>query len=286
MRVQTNTRTNFAVIANRREGMVHVFDRHGRRVDELSLQGYGPVTCLAWDADGECLAVLQEGSGIIPIWDSSTRTTFNVDTNLKDPSFMIWSKVGPQLAVGTAKGNFLMYNKKTRKKIPVLGKHPRRIMCGAWNPSKKLVLGSADSTITVSNDMGDTLGQSQLKRVPTNLCFVERSSRGRPSEHGDGNNVVAVNLSGKSLLLYNVDDPDRPMELAFQPKYGSIVVHLPFGDGTLLVGFSEVRDIISQYVFIHVVLLERSATHGARVQVTGTQTTDRCTHTVGHTRCM
>lgn len=221
-------------------------------MDELSLQGNGPILCLAWDADGECLAVLQECNGIIPIWDSSSRTTFSVDTNLKDPTFMTWSKSGPQLAVGTAKGNFLMYNKKTRKKIPVLGKHPRRITCGAWSTNNQLVLGSADNTLTVSNETGDTLEQSQLKRAPTHMCFVKKEHRGRATAaaqersgggggDADSDAVVAVNLSGRSLLLYNLGDPDRPVELAFQQKYGNIVVHLSFGDGYMLIGFSEVR---------------------------------------------
>lgn len=196
--------------------------------------------------------MLQEGNGVIPIWDSSSRSTLSIDTNLKDPTFMAWSAIGPQLAVGTAKGNILMYNKKTRKKIPVLGKHPRRITCGAWGETNKLVLGSVDSTLTVSSETGDTLEQTQLKRPPTAMCFVggkrARSGHARPSspqakraaKTTDENAVVAVNLSGKSLLLYSLGDPDRPVELAFQAKYGSIVVHRQFGDSYLLLGFSEV----------------------------------------------
>eukprot|EP00903_Cladosiphon_okamuranus_P008272 g7961.t1 len=233
-------------------GLVHIFDRHGQRVDEISLQGQGQILSLDWDVDGECLAVLQEGNGVIPLWDSSSRSTLSIDTNLKDPTFMAWSAVGPQLAVGTAKGNILMYNKKTRKKIPVLGKHPRRITCGAWGEANQLVLGSVDSTLTVSTETGDTLEQTQLKRPPTAMCFVgakrARSSRGRPSspqakraaaKAADEHVVVAVNLSGKHLLLYSLGDPDRPVELAFQTKYGSIVVHRQFGDNYLLLGFSE-----------------------------------------------
>lgn len=217
-------------------------------MDEISLQGNGPISALDWDVDGECLAVLQEGNGVIPIWDSSSRNTVSVDTNLKDPTFMAWSKTGPQLVVGTAKGNILMYNKNTRKKIPVLGKHPRRITCGAWSDTNELVLGSVDNTLTVSNDAGDTLEQTQLKRAPTSMCFVGSGSTrgGRPAsahEHTSSSSeasVVAVNLSGKSLLLYRLGDPDRPVELAFQQKYGSIVVHRPFGDNCMLIGFSEV----------------------------------------------
>lgn len=230
-----------------------MFDRHGHRVDEISLQGHGHILSLDWDVDGECLAVLQEGNGVISIWDSSSRNTLSIDTNLKDPTFMSWSNVGPQLAVGTAKGNMLMYNKKTRKKIPVLGKHPKRITCGAWSNTNQLILGSMDSTLTVSSDTGDTLEQTQLKRAPTSMCFVgSKRARaevgsavfregGKDEESPPQENVVAVNLSGKSILLYSLGDPDRPVELAFQAKYGKILVHRPFGDRYLLLGFSEVR---------------------------------------------
>lgn len=231
-------------------GLVHIFDRYGQRVDEISLQGNGMILSLDWDVDGESLAVLQEGNGVIPLWDSSSRTTTSIDTNLKDPTFMAWSDIGPQLVVGTAKGNILMYNKTTRKKIPVLGKHPRRITCGAWSDTNQLVLGSSDNTLTVSNDTGDTLEQSQVKRPPTAMCFVgtRRAKGSRPSSAREktltveaSGSVVAVNLSGKSLLLYTIGDPDRPIELAFQQKYGDIVVHRAFGENCVLVGFSEVR---------------------------------------------
>lgn len=37
-------------------------------------------------------------------------------------SFLIWSKIGSFLAVGTVKGNLLIYNRQTSRKIPVLGR--------------------------------------------------------------------------------------------------------------------------------------------------------------------
>ena len=46
-------------------------------------------------------------------------------------------------------------------------------------------------------------------------------------------------MSGKSLLLYNLSNPDNPMELSFEPEYGTIVCHCWFGDSFLLIGFSR-----------------------------------------------
>ena len=34
---------------------------------------------------------------------------------------------------------------------------------------------------------------------------------------------VSVNVAKKTLFLFNINDPDNPIELAFQQRYGSIV---------------------------------------------------------------
>lgn len=132
-----------------------------------------PILALAWDKDGECLAILQEGNGIVPLWSLSSRRVVPLETSLKDPTFLAWSKTGPQLAVGTAKGNLLIYNKIKKQKIPVVGKHSKRITCGAWsNGGNRLVLGSEDKSLTISNDSGDTLIHTELKYNPLETQFT------------------------------------------------------------------------------------------------------------------
>jgi WD repeat-containing protein 19 len=146
--------------------------------------------------------------------------------------------VGPQLAIGTGKGNLLLYNKVTRKKIPVLGKHPRRITCGGWSSDNRLALGSEDRTLTLSNSNGDTLEQTELKYPPLDVQFAVQKSDDRKGED-QPDTTVSINMGGKSLLLYNLTDPDNPVELAFQQRYGTIVTYRWFGDGYLMIGFSE-----------------------------------------------
>ncbi|KAJ3283608.1 WD repeat-containing protein 19 [Borealophlyctis nickersoniae] len=51
--------------------------------------------------------------------------------------------------------------------------------------------------------------------------------------------VLTMILSGKTLFFYNVNNPDAPMELAFQPNYGHIVTYHWFGDGFVLLGFTS-----------------------------------------------
>jgi WD repeat-containing protein 19 len=156
--------TNFFLIP----GIVHITDRHGDIVDSIPLTA-SQVLDLKWDRDGEYLAVLQEGNGVIPLWNLSSKRVIPLETNLKDPTFLAWSKTGPQLAVGTAKGNVLIYNKIRKQKIPIVGKHSKKITCGAWSASgNKLVLGSEDRSLTVSNADGDTL-------ITTDLKFLKKS---------------------------------------------------------------------------------------------------------------
>ena len=230
---------NFLATAGR-SGVVHIWDRHGERVDEVQLMGEGAVLSLEWDSDGECLAVLQDGNGQIPIWDMKDRSVTKLETSLKDPTFMKWSRTGPQLVIGTVKGNVLIYNKQSRKKVPVLGKHPRKITCGAWSKDNRLALGSEDSTLTLSNAAGDTLEQTELKHPPKEMCFaiqktneLMRIGPETPETH------LSINMGGYSLLLYDLSDPDNPLELAFQSRYGNILVHKWFGDGHMMLGFSE-----------------------------------------------
>ena len=221
-------------------------DRHGDIIDEIPMQNAAPILALQWDKDGEFLAILQEGNASVPLWALSTRKVIPLETNLRDPTFLAWSKTGPQLAIGTAKGSLLIYNKTRKQKIPVVGKHSKAITCGAWSKhGNKLVLGSDDKTLTISNDGGDTLLHTEIKHVPLETHFTfNKSSAAYKSTNDD--NVVSANLNGKSLLLYNImDDKEDPMELTFAVsdngrgcKYGDVVSHHWFEEGLLLVGFS------------------------------------------------
>ena len=99
-----------------RNGIVQVTDRHGDIADEIPMNASSTIMSLAWDKDGEYLAILQDGSGVISLWSLSSRRVIPLETGLRDPTFLSWSKSGPQLAVGTAKGNLLIYNKAKKQK--------------------------------------------------------------------------------------------------------------------------------------------------------------------------
>ena len=70
------------------------------------------------------------------------------------------------------------------RKIPILGKHTRRITCGAWSNENLLALGSEDKTVTVSNPEGDTVRQTSVRAEPTDIQFSEMKGDER-SQTGD-----------------------------------------------------------------------------------------------------
>lgn len=121
---------------------------------------------------------------------------------MRELSFIKWSKVGPQLAIGTGKGSLLIYNRKTFKKIPIIGKHTKMITCGAWNLDNKLALGSIDRQLTISNEVGDSLEQLNLRMDPIQItvsglrsfaCFkiMTRGNQSKP--------IVAANTPSHSI---------------------------------------------------------------------------------------
>lgn len=217
------------------DNVVRLYDRHGELKEEINLPGQ--CTGMAWDKDGDSLAVINDKNGVVTLWDANTTRASQIDSGFRDTmTFLLWAKAGPYLAVGTAKGNLLIYNHQTSRKVPILGKHTRRITCGAWSNENLLCLGSDDNSVTVSNVEGDTVRQTSLRAPPQDVQFSEMKGDERSQI---GENTVSVVIGKKTLFLYNLNDPDNPIELAFQPRYGTIVSYRWYGDGYIMIGFSN-----------------------------------------------
>ena len=202
-------------------------------MEQLRLPGM--CSCFGWDKDGDLLAVITDKSANLLIWDANTSRTAWLDTGIRDPlNVLIWSKTGPTLAIGSYRGNLMIYNHKTARKVPVIGKHSKAITCGAWSSGNLLALGSEDRTLSISNLDGDTLRVATLRAEPQDIQFCEM----KQDERTNNENTVSLVVGGKTLYLFNLYDPDNPIELAFQSRYGNIVAYKWFGDGYILIGFS------------------------------------------------
>ncbi|OXB83779.1 UNVERIFIED_CONTAM: hypothetical protein H355_002991, partial [Colinus virginianus] len=214
---------------------VKIFDRHGQKKNEISLPG----NCVAmdWDKDGDTLAIIADKCSAIFLWDANTSKTSQLDSGMRDSlSFLLWSRVGALLAVGTTKGNLLIYNRQTSRKIPVLGKHTKRITCGCWSTENLLALGGEDKMITISNQEGDTIRQTSVSSDPSDMQFSVMKTDERISTR---ESTVSVVVGKKTLFLFNLNDPDNPIDLKFQQPYGSIVTYRWYGDGYIMIGFSR-----------------------------------------------
>eukprot|EP01138_Halocafeteria_seosinensis_P010566 gb/GECG01010788.1/.p1 GENE.gb/GECG01010788.1/~~gb/GECG01010788.1/.p1 ORF type:complete len:1429 (+),score=207.41 gb/GECG01010788.1/:1-4287(+) len=222
-------------------GIVNIVDKSGQPVTHFALSTKSTPVGLEWDAQGEELAAIQGDTSDVTLFDFNARSSKTLETSLKNPTFVRWSKTGPYLAIGDSKGNVLLYDKQSKKKVPILGKHTRAIVAGAWSAECKLALGSTDNTLSLSESNGDAVSESvDLKASPTFMQFSnQKRDNGLSRNNANAENTISINLDGKTLLLYNIDDPDNPVELAFQAKYGKIVAFRWFGDGYLLIGFSE-----------------------------------------------
>jgi len=80
-----------------------------------------------------------------------------------------------------------MYRKMSCfRRVPVLGKHTKRISCGAWSAENLLALGSEDKTLSISNADGDTVRIISLRSEPSDIQFSEM----KLDERVDGENTV------------------------------------------------------------------------------------------------
>ena len=236
---------------------LNIFDRKGVLYDEVHLPGKLPssktvqTSCIQieWDKRSEKLALLVRGpkgatAESVIIYKVRQREAQKLETqNMKDLTHLAWDHAGHMLSVGTAKGNLLLYDSRIGKTMSILGKHTKKISCGAWSVESRLALGGDDKQVTVSLPNGDTLVQLLLKSEPRELKFAPEPPNRSGKDNAKKMNQISVNVGGKTLYLYKLGENDlppterNPLELAFQEKYGKIMQHHWFGDGYLLIGF-------------------------------------------------
>ncbi|TYZ59992.1 hypothetical protein PybrP1_002167 [[Pythium] brassicae (nom. inval.)] len=188
--------------------VAHIFGRRGKLVDQV------------WSEDGELLAIVQANSAALVLWEPKRlREHRIVDLPCRD------------LAIGTNRGQVYIYDHATGEKTQAVSKHKRRILCGDWNLESKLAFGSEDRQITICLPDGRTFDQVKIKASPQSITF------GGKSEDKDA--ILSVNMGGKTILLYDLNERENALELAFQSRYGSIVAYQWFGNGYIIAGFSS-----------------------------------------------
>ncbi|THD21180.1 hypothetical protein D915_008124 [Fasciola hepatica] len=228
-----NSKSNFIALFGS-DQTVSVFDRHGEKKVEVPLPG--EAVEMVWDCDGENLAILDDKTSSVTLWDALTFKISQLNTGIKDHlSALAWSVVGNRLAVGSEKGNLVIYNHKTTKKISLLGKHMRKITCAVWNRGNVLALAGDDKVISINSADGDLIKQCTVRDLPSQLQFADLK---RDDELRRAENYISCITGQKNLFILNLDDIENPIELAFQQRYGDVMAYRWFGDGYIMIGFS------------------------------------------------
>ena len=83
------------------------------------------------------------------------------------------------------------------------------------NPFLNFILILTFDIFSISNVEGDTLRVATLRAEPMDIQFSEMKQDERSSS---GENTVSLIVGGKTLYLFNLYDPENPIELAFQTK--------------------------------------------------------------------
>jgi WD repeat-containing protein 19 len=100
------------------------------------------------------------------IW--SPVETLTIETGMKQLDIIDCSPQGDYVSI-VSKSNVFFYHYKSKRKIPVYGKHQKQITGSGWSNSDQLALCSFDRSITISNAEGDTTSMISLKGDPSLL---------------------------------------------------------------------------------------------------------------------
>ena len=179
---------------------------------------------VAFCLPSQSLALLQEGSNQIHLWELASRKLSALETTLRSPTFLCWAKHEPTLAVGDSRGNVLIYSKETRRKIPVMGLHSASVSTGIWRSDGTLCLGAEDETITLSDPQGTIIERIEIDGKPQDMRLSQQKrGGGRRSSITDGTSppeaTLSVNAAGQNILLLDLDEKSQqPIKLAFQVR--------------------------------------------------------------------
>jgi len=233
--------------------IVHLFRRDGSLYNSHTL-GSGKCLWLEWECKGASLGILQEGAGIF-LWDvpMTESEALNVPMSLApsittSSSFCKWSKVAPQLAIGTLQGKVIIFNKGegVMQLHEKKGKHGAPVTCGDWLFDNRLGLASG-LRVKISQPIAESASkwESYSKfRLGGMLSKVPRHIRvaGDPSRLAFTLNYppfVAVSVGDKYLLTFDTTRVNEDLGLTFPEDYGVIAGFQWLPNLVLLVGLTN-----------------------------------------------
>ncbi|KAI6201750.1 WD repeat-containing protein 19 [Aphelenchoides besseyi] len=218
-------------------GVVCIYDRYGAKAEEMRLGS--KIDRLRWERNGEVLAIVSSQVSVVTLFELATRQIIPLDVAMGTkglPTFAEWSTDKPVLIIGNNHGNILLFNYRTSRKIPLIGKHQRSIITGAFN-SDIFALGSDDMTVTVNNLEGETIATISSTAEPSVLKLIRFH---RADVQSDQPEIFLSFVAGRrTLSVASIADTNNPISLQFQDKYGHIVDTAWYGNGMVVIGFEH-----------------------------------------------
>ena len=149
--------------------VVHIFDVGGNMVDQVVPPSPSRVSGLEWDPHMGTLAIMQEHSKVVVMWNASSQTRKMLDVGVKDGLWMSWSTSRNLLALGTSRGRVLIYDTEDCSRVQVRTEHRRSVTAGAWNKSNCLAFVSDARSVTMCSAEGEILDRFKVKGKPLSV---------------------------------------------------------------------------------------------------------------------
>lgn len=214
------------------KGKVMIYSRQGKQIHQFSLSG---VTHMEWSDLFHVLALLTD-RGTVNLFDMKTKKSEVFESNMKDGSFLKWSPYGTDLAIGTKKGNFALYNRMTQKSTPVMGTHTQRIVDGAWTSTDNfLVMVGEDKVLSVTNTAGIAVTTISLStsQNPIALLLMETQGMSNAAEFN-----LAIVCTSESVFVISIESKEA-VPSVLPTELGAITSIASGLDNSLSIGFSS-----------------------------------------------
>uniref|UniRef100_A0A5S6PZ42 WD repeat-containing protein 19 n=1 Tax=Trichuris muris TaxID=70415 RepID=A0A5S6PZ42_TRIMR len=227
---------NLIAVSNSSD-FVTVYNRQGDIFDQIKTFGLPCMT--KWHPNGLTLALCDFRNLAVIVWNSGSMAAKAVDINFGVADticFMTWSGKSQTLAVGTRKGNVLLYFHRSSRIVPIIGVHSKPIADGAYTDDDQLILSSEDYGVTVLSSEGDLLHSCVCPEIPGKLKYVNESLLHTPAT---SRGTVITALSSRKLYMLEFDSMERTHLLNFSGDHGSIVEFHYLPDMTILCAFQK-----------------------------------------------
>lgn len=196
-----------------------MYHRDGSHLRAVKLQVDYKVLGLEWNLKGSTLAIIQENFDSVTLWDSLSLDTHLIQIGFKDPSVIIWSPNGEEIAVGTKKGNLIICHVNSREKNAFLGKHHGQIKCGNWYTDGSIFLGGSDNAISISDHNGLTIEKIEVKCEPKEILIIKYIKTENDSY------IISILLDEEIVLRFvsKGTTSNEPIQMTLAPQLGRII---------------------------------------------------------------